>query len=202
MSYSLILSALVLLAAPPQEPVVGVGSPAPGFTLRDDRGITRSLADFRGKFVVLEWHEKGCPYVAKHYRSGHMQKLQQDWMRRGVVWLLLSSSAEGSHSYLTPDESRAYLGELKATPTAMLLDTDGRAGRLYGSLTALHMVVIDPAGKVAYNGAIDDKPTTQAADLTTAKNYVEQALSEVTAGRPVSVPATVPYGCSIHYASK
>ena len=184
-----------------QNAAVRIGEMSPGFTVKDDRQVPRSLADFRGKFVVLEWHEKGCPYVTKHYRSGSMQRLQRQWTDQGVAWLMITSSAEGSHSYLTPEESRAYLVDLKAAPTAHLLDVDGKVGRQYGVLTALHMVVIDPAGKVVYNGAIDDKPTTRAEDLTSATNYVQQALTNASARRPASPATTQAYGCSIHYSA-
>ena len=176
------------------------GAAAPDFSVADDHGTKRSLSDFRGKFVVLEWHEKGCPYVTKHYRTGHMQRLQREWMDRGVAWLLLASSAEGFHSYLTPEESRSYLAELKATPTAMLLDTAGTVSRLYRVTTALHMVIVDPTGRVVYNGGIDNKPTTQVADLAVATNYVSKALTEALAGKPISTTTSEPYGCPIHYA--
>ena len=180
---------------------IAVGSAAPSFTSIDDRGVSRSLADFKGRWVVLEWHEKGCPYLTKHYKSGRMQRLQREWMDRRVAWLLITSSAEGAHSYLTSDESRKYLAELNASPTAHLLDVTGTVGRQYGVLTALHMVVIDPAGRVVYAGAIDDKPTTRMEDLATASNYVERALTEARAGRAVKPAHTEPYGCSIHYAA-
>jgi peroxiredoxin len=196
-----LLITLLAVQASAQTPAVRVGAPAPGFTVTDDHGVKRSLSDFRGKFIVLEWHEKGCPYVTKHYRTGHMQRLQSKWIDRGVTWLLLTSSAKGFHSYLTPEESRAYLSELKATPTAMLLDTPGVVSRLYGVTTALHMVIVDPSGRVVYNGAIDDKPTTQFSDLSVAKNYVDQALTEALAARTVSTPTSEPYGCPIHYAT-
>ena len=120
---------------------------------------------------------------------------------QGVTWLMVTSSAEGNHSYLTPDESRGYLAEVKAAPTAHLLDVDGKIGRQYGVLTALHMVVIDPTGKVVYNGAIDDKPTTRVEDLTGATNYVQRALTEARAGRPVTPATTEPYGCAVHYSA-
>ena len=148
---TLLLVLVWLLASPQRAPIVPVGSVAPAFTVNDDRGSARSLADFKGKWIVLEWHEKGCPYVTKHYRSGHMQRLQKEWTDQGVTWLMVTSSAEGNHSYLTPDESRTYLADVKAAPTAHLLDVDGRIGRQYGVLTALHMVVIDPTGRVVYN---------------------------------------------------
>jgi peroxiredoxin len=179
---------------------VPTGTSAPAFQVADDTGALRSLADYRGKYVVLEWHEKGCPYVSKHYRGGSMQARQQEWMDRGVVWLLVNSSAAGFHSSLTPEESRAYRAEIQAAPTAMLLDTQGVVGRAYGVTTALHMVIIDPAGKVAYNGAIDDQPQTEAASLKNAKNYVDAALTETLAGKPIATTTSVPYGCEVHYA--
>ena len=195
-AFASLLTSAVLAAQIP----VRTGADAPGFTVGDDRGTKRSLSDFRGKYVVLEWHEKGCPYVTKHYRTGHMQRLQREWMDRGVEWLLLTSSAEGFHSYLTPEESRGYMAQLKATPTAMLLDTPGTVSRLYGVTTALHMVIIDPDGKVVYNGGIDNKPTTQVADLAVATNYVSKALTEALAGKPISTTTSEPYGCPIHHA--
>jgi peroxiredoxin len=190
---------LLLLLIPTQRgPVVPVGSIAPAFSIPDDRGTARSLADFKGKYVVLEWHEKGCPYVTKHYKTGHMQALHKAWMDRGVAWLLINSSAEGFHSYLTPEESRAYAATLKAHPP-MLLDTTGKVGKAYGVTTALHMVIIDPTGKVVYNGAIDDQPKSEAGSLVGAKNYVDAALTALLAGKPVATASSVPYGCEVHY---
>jgi len=197
---SLLAFSLLLLDQRAPVPLVGIGAVAPGFTVLDDHNAPRSLADYRGKFVVLEWHEKGCPYVAKHYKTGHMQALQKAWMDRGVAWLLINSSAEGAHSYLTPEESRAYAASLKAQP-AMLLDTTGRVGKAYGVTTALHMVVVDPAGKVVYNGAIDDQPKTEPSSLNGATNYVDRALTALFANQPVSPATTTPYGCEVHYAS-
>jgi peroxiredoxin len=190
---------LSLLLAPQRTPVVPVGSLAPAFSVADDRGGTRSLAEFQGKYVVLEWHEKGCPYVSKHYKGGAMQKRQAEWMARGVVWLLINSSAEGFHSYLTPEDSRAYAASLKAQPP-MLLDTSGKVGKAYGVTTALHMVIIDPSGKVAYNGAIDDQPKPEASSLVGAQNYVDAALTALLAGKTVATPTSIPYGCEVHYA--
>ena len=176
-----------------------VGAPAPSFEVADDTGRVRRLAEFSGKTVVLEWHEKGCPYVTKHYRSQQMQALQRKWTGQGVVWLMITSSAEGFHSYLTPEASRAYLQQLGAHPTAHLLDTSGRMGQRYVVTTALHMVIVDPAGLVRYSGAIDDQPKTEASSLAGARNHVDAALSELAAGRAVSLPSTIPYGCEVHY---
>ena len=179
---------------------VAVGDQAPAFTASDDQGRQVSLAQFRGKYVVLEWHEKGCPYVAKHYRGGHLQALQKEWTDRGVAWLLINSSTEGTHSYLTAEESRGYFARLKTAHTAAILDPAGAIGRRYGAATALLMVIIDPAGKVVYYGAIDDQPKTESSSLDGATNYVRAALTELFAGKPVSTPRTVSYGCEIHYA--
>ena len=195
----MLLSALVAVT-PQRMAQVAVGAVAPAFRVTDDTGAMRSLADYRGKFVVLEWHEKGCPYVTKHYRGGSMQARQKAWMDRGVVWLLVNSSADGFHSSLTPEESRAYRSLLQTTPTAMLLDTQGTVGRTYGVTTALHIVIVAPSGTVIYTGAIDDQPKTEAASLTGAKNYVDAALTEALAGKPIRTPASTPYGCEIHYA--
>lgn len=195
-----LLLLLSLVFSQARSPVVPVGSIAPAFSVTDDRGATRSLAEFKGKYVVLEWHEKGCPYVTKHYKGGAMQQRQAEWMARGVVWLLVNSSAEGFHSYLTAEDSRVYFAGLKTTPTAALLDPSGKVGKLYGVTTALHMMVIDPSGKVAYNGAIDDQPKTEAGSLVGAKNYVQAALAELLAGKPVTKPTSIPYGCEVHYA--
>ena len=131
-----------------------------------------------------------------------MQRLQKTWMNRGVVWLLVNSSTEGTHSYLTPVESRAYTASLKTTPTAMILDHAGTVGRLYGVTTALHMVIVDPTGRVIYNGAIDDQPKTEASSLNGAVNFVDMALTDAHAGRPLRTATTVPYGCEVHYASR
>ena len=130
-----LVTVLSLAIGTQRGPLLPIGSAAPAFTSNDDRGGSRSLASYRGKFVVLEWHAKGCPYVAKHYKAGHMQQLQKTWMDRGVVWLLINSSTEGAHRYLTPAESRDYLTSVKAAPTAMLLDTAGKVGRLDVSCT-------------------------------------------------------------------
>jgi hypothetical protein len=196
------LATLVVMAvmARTQTPAaIQIGAAAPPFTATDDHGRHVSLSQFRGKYVVLEWHEKGCPYVSKHYRPGNAQALQKEWTDRGIVWLLINSSAEGFHSYVTPEQSRDYFAELKTNATASILDPTGAVGRLYGATTALLMVIIDPAGKVVYYGAIDDQPKTEIASLSGAKNYVRDALTELFTGKPVSTPRTVSYGCEIHY---
>lgn len=179
--------------------VAKVGSPAPAFTATDLNGKSRSLAELKGKYVVLEWHNQSCPFVKKHYESGNMQKLQKELTGKGAVWLTIISSAPGKQGFVTPDEEKAYLAEQKAAPTEVLFDPEGTVGKAYGAKTTPHMYIINPQGKLVYNGAIDDKPSTDPADIPGAKNYVAQALTEAMAGKPVSQPATTPYGCSVKY---
>ena len=178
-----------------------VGEPAPAFSGTDTKGKAHTLADYKGKWVVLEWHNQGCPYVKKHYGGGNMQALQKEWTGKGVVWFTVISSAPGTQGYVTAQQADAYVQEQKAVPTAVLLDPTGVIGHAYDAKTTPHMFVIDPKGQLVYNGAIDDKPTPDLADLATAKSYLSAALTEAMAGKPVSVPATRPYGCSVKYAT-
>lgn len=176
-----------------------VGRPAPAFTLTDSNGNSHSLADYQGKHVVLEWINHGCPFVQKHYDSGNMQRLQKKYVEKDVVWLSIASSAEGKQGNLTPAEWNAVEKEKGAAPTALLIDADGKVGRLYGARTTPHMFVIDASGTLVYAGAIDDKPSTKQADIATAKNFVAAALDESMLGRPVTVASEEPYGCSVKY---
>jgi peroxiredoxin len=177
-----------------------VGAKAPDFTATDSNGVEHSLSEYAGKYAVLEWHNNGCPYVRKQYHSGNMQKLQKEWTGRGVVWLTVISSAPGRQGYVTADEENAYVKRMHAAPTAVLLDPTGRLGHLYDAKTSPHMFIIDPSGTLIYNGAIDDQPTPDPASVAGATNYVSQALAEAMAGKPVSVPTSRPYGCSVKYA--
>jgi peroxiredoxin len=199
--WSVVVVVGLALAASGLVAAATVGEPAPLFTGTDNHGQTVKLADYKGKFVVLEWHNNGCPYVQKHYNSGNMQRLQQEWTSKGVVWLTIISSAPGAQGYVTPEQSVAYVRDKKAAPTAVLLDPDGTIGHMYAAKTSPQMVVIDPKGTLIYDGAIDDKPTTDLADVTTATNYVSSALTEAMAGKPVTTPTSRPYGCSVKYAS-
>jgi peroxiredoxin len=192
--------ALALLIAPIMVSALRVGEPAPDFSVTASNGKTYRLSDSRGKFVVLEWHNNGCPYTRKHYESGNMQRLQKEWTAKGVVWFTVISSAPGTQGYVTPDQENAYLAKMGATPTAALLDPNGEVGHLYDAKTTPHMIIINPQGMVIYDGAIDDHATSDASDIPTSKNYVSLALGEALAGRPVSDPATRPYGCSVKYA--
>jgi peroxiredoxin len=176
-----------------------VGEPAPSFSVPDIAGKTARLGDYAGRIVVLEWTNDGCPFVGKHYDSGNMQALQQKYTSAGVVWLTIASSAPGEQGYVTPSAAKADLAHWRAAPTDFLLDPNGIVGRLYDARATPHMVVIDRAGRVAYMGAIDDKPSTGLADVKTAHNYVAAALDAVATGQPVTIPSTRAYGCSIKY---
>lgn len=177
-----------------------VGDTAPDFTATDSRGQTHKLSEFKGKFVVLEWTNNGCPYTVKHYSSGNMQALQKQWTAKGVVWLTVLSSAQGEQGYMTAAQENAYIGKVHADPTAALLDPSGAIGHEYGAKTTPHMFVIDPSGKLIYDGAIDDHPTTDVSDIPASKNYVSAALTEAMAGQAVATSYTRPYGCSVKYS--
>lgn len=177
-----------------------VGEAAPDFAASDSHGATQQLSAYKGKFVVLEWHNQGCPYTRKHYESGNMQRLQKQWTQKGVVWLTVVSSSPGAQGYVTPAEENEYIKKTGSAPTAALLDPQGTVGHLYGARTTPHMFIIDPYGKLVYNGAIDDRPTTEQADIAGAKNYVSEALQAAMAGRQPPNPTTRPYGCSVKYA--
>ena len=189
-----LLPALPALAAP------AIGQPAPAFSTTDADGRTRSLADFKGKTVVLEWTNDGCPYVKKHYNSGSMQRLQKSASADGVVWLTVVSSAPGAQGYLTPQAAKGWKAEHGAGSTALLLDPSGKVGKAYDARTTPHMYVVDKTGKLVYMGGIDDKPVTDPASLKGATNYVAAALADLKAGRPVATPVTKSYGCSVKYA--
>jgi peroxiredoxin len=176
-----------------------VGDRAPDFTATDSNGRVHKLSEYQDKFVVLEWTNRGCPYTQKHYSSGNMQRLQREWTSRGVTWLTVISSAPGKQGYVKAAEENAYVKQVNAAPTAVLLDPTGVLGRLYDAKTTPHMFIIDPKGILIYNGAIDDRPTTDLADVNGARNYLSLALEEATSGKPVSIPTTRPYGCSVKY---
>jgi peroxiredoxin len=184
-------SAAAIANAPP-------GSPAPGFTVTDLTGKPVNLADYKGKTVVLEWHNFGCPFVQKHYRSGNMQALQKKYAN-DVVWLAVSSTSRTASDYYEPAAISAQLKSFDARPADFLMDEPGAVGRAYGAKTTPHMFIIDAKGNVVYNGAIDDRRSTDVADVKIAKNYVAAALDEIKAGKPVSTPSTTPYGCNVHY---
>lgn len=176
-----------------------VGQAAPDFSLTDTHGQAHTLSAQRGKFVVLEWTNYECPFVRKHYGSGNMQKLQKQYAGRGVVWFSVNSSVPGKQGNFTSEKWNELIGEMGAAPAAVLLDPDGEAGKLYGAQTTPHMFVVNPDGVLIYQGAIDDIPGTDPSDIPKAKNFVQAALDEAMAGKPVSVPAAKSYGCSVKY---
>ena len=179
-----------------------IGKPAPAFTGTDSKGVVHNLADFKGKTVVLEWHNDQCPYVKKHYEGGHMQGLQKAAVTDGVVWLTVNSGAEGKQGFLSPDDTNKLIAEQKSAETARILDTDGTIGKAYSAKTTPHMFVIDKDGTLAYMGAIDDRPTSNKADIEGAKNYVTAALQALKDGKPVETAQTQPYGCGVKYGDK
>jgi AhpC/TSA family len=178
-----------------------IGAAAPAFTLTDSNGRNLSLADFKGKTVVLEWTSHECPYVGKHYRGNNMQALQRKWTGQGVVWLSVISSAPGQPGYVSAQQANKLTADRGASPTAVLLDPTGKVGRAYGARTTPHMYVINGEGALVYMGGIDNQPTARLEDLKSARNFVDEALSEISQGKPVSVTASRAYGCSIKYAS-
>jgi peroxiredoxin len=175
------------------------GAPAPGFTINDTSGQPVSLADYRGKYVVLEWTNPECPFVQKHYDSKNMQGLQKEWSDKGVVWLAINSTNAKHAEFKTGAEMAGWMRAQGGAPKATLLDSSSATGRAYAARTTPQMVIVDPAGKVVYNGAIDDKRSANPADVKGAHNYVRAALGEALAGKPVTTASTSPYGCSVKY---
>lgn len=178
-----------------------VDAPAPSFTAMDTQGKPVSLADYKGKTVVIEWTNDECPFVRKHYGSHAMQDLQAKWTGRGIVWLSVISSAPGEQGFATADKAEKLTAERGAKPTSVLLDPKGDLGRVYDAKTTPEMFVVKPDGTLAFMGGIDDKPSTNQADLKGARNFVDAALTELAEGKPVSVKTAKPYGCSVKYSS-
>jgi len=198
MRFATLVSAASLLISSSVFAAPKVGTPAPDFTATDSRGQTVKLSDYQGKFVVLEWTNDGCPFVQKHYQ-GNMQSLQKDATAKGAVWLSVISSKPGSQGYVSGSEADAIVKKHGAAPSAVLLDPDGKVGRLYDAKTTPHMFIVDPKGTLVYAGGIDSIPSADVEDIAKAKPYVKTALAEAMAGKPVSEPVTKPYGCSIKY---
>jgi peroxiredoxin len=196
-TFTAALLSLVPVAAVAQS--ARVNAPAPAFSATDSHDQSHSLDQYKGKYVVLEWHNQGCPFTRKHYESGNMQALQKEWTGKGVVWLTVISSAPGKEGYVTPTQENDYLAKMHAAPTAALLDPEGKVGRLYNAKTTPDMFIIDPQGKLIYSGAIDNRPTADADDIHGADNYVSDALSAAMAGKPIVNPYTRAYGCSVKY---
>jgi peroxiredoxin len=180
---------------------VRVGAPAPAFTAVDSNGKSHNLSDFKGKTVVLEWTNHECPFVRKHYDSNNMQALQKEKTGKGVVWLSVISSAPGQQGNVTPQKANELTKSRNASPTAVLIDADGKVGKLYQARTTPHMYVIDKNGALQYTGAIDDNSSKNPQDAKTANNYVRAAVDSVLKGEAVKTSTTQPYGCSVKYAA-
>lgn len=195
------LMALVLILSSNIESQADVtsGQPAPNFTLSDTNGKNHSLSDFQGKFVVLEWTNHDCPFVRKHYDSQNMQNLQKAYTEKGAIWLTVNSSASGKQGNFPAQTWNELTKSKGASPTAVLLDVDGKVGKMYGAQTTPHMYVVDPKGTLVYQGAIDSAPSTDSDDIPKSKNYVQTALDESMNGKSVSTPSTKAYGCSVKY---
>jgi len=193
------LAAYVVATQQTQLASLKVGEAAPNFTLTDSEGKSQELSAYKGKFVVLEWTNKDCPYVKKHYESGSMQATQKEAKEMGAVWLSIISSAPGKEGYMDAADINAYRKDHKVAAKATLLDSNGKVGRLYGARTTPQIVIVNPEGNVIYEGAIDDQPSPDPDTLKGAKNYVLSALKEAMAGKPVTTPVSRPYGCGVKY---
>jgi peroxiredoxin len=196
----MLLAAAAAMIAGSAQAAPAIGQPAPAFSAVDAKGKTRSLAEFRGRTVVLEWTNNGCPYVKRNYATGAMQAAQRKAAAQGAVWLTVASSPPGAQGHVTAAEAKAWGAKMKAAWSAILLDPQGRVARAYEAKTTPHMFVIDPMGRVAYMGAIDDKPTSKAEEARGARNHVLAALADLRAGRAVAEPVTRPYGCFVKYS--
>jgi peroxiredoxin len=194
MSSALIFSSATALAAPT------IGKPAPDATLRDSTGAVHQISDLHGMTVVLEWTNHDCPFVKKHYESDNMQSLQRKAAENEVVWLTIISSAPGKQGHVTPEQANALTASRNAAPSAVILDEDGSAGKLYDAKTTPHMYVINPAGALVYAGGIDSIPSADTADIAKAVPHLELAMVATAAGKDVPVATSRPYGCSIKYA--
>jgi AhpC/TSA family len=197
-AFVVVLAAALTLAAGMAE-AARVGEKAPDFTATDTNGQTHKLSEYAGKYVVLEWTNRECPYTRKHYSTGNMQTLQREWTNKGVIWLTVQSSAPGEQGYITAPQENSYLKQVNASPTAVLLDPAGSLGHLYDAKTTPDMYVINPQGVLIYQGAIDNRASADPEDVKNAENYVSLALTQAMAGKSLSTPTSRPYGCSVKY---
>lgn len=191
--------AVFALAGASAANAASVGQPAPDFSLSDLNGKAVKLADFKGRHVVLEWHNPACPFVVKHYDSGNMQSLQNKYDAKDTVWLSINSTNPSHQDYMAADKLKGYIADKKAAPDNYMIDADGKVGQAYNAKTTPHMYIINPAGMLVYAGAIDDKRGSKQEETKTAKNFVVAALDQSRAGKPVATASTTPYGCSVKY---
>lgn len=189
----------IVIAAGAAWAAVDIGKKAPDFSLPNTQGKTVTLSQYKGKYVVLEWTNPDCPIVHKHYDSGNMQKLQKEFTKKGVVWLSIDSSAPGEQGNYPPAQLEQIMKTRGAASTEILLDPSGTVGHLYDAKTTPDMYIIDPAGNLIYDGAIDSIPSANQGDIPKATNYVQAALDQALAGKPVTTPVSRPYGCAVHY---
>lgn len=198
---SLVLGGAAVSLLPAAAAAAGpdIGQPAPAFTAVDSTGKTWSLADLRGKVVVIETTNHDCPYVRKHYNAGNMQAQQREAAARGVIWLTSASSATGEQGYVTAQQANDLTRSRNAAPAAVLLDPQSKVARAFGATVTPHMYIVDARGTLVYKGGIDSIPSADVADVPKATQCVRVALDEVLAGKPVSNPSTRPYGCSMKY---
>ena len=197
---SLVIGAGILMVSRVSQATPSVGALAPDFKGTDSNGKTQTLSDYRDSIVVLEWTNHDCPFVRKHYDSNNMQGLQKDATAQKVVWLSIISSAPGQQGYVTAKEANDLTEKRKAFPSAVILDPEGKIGRLYDARTTPHMYVIDKEGKLAYMGSIDDIKSNKIADVAKANNYVRPAIAAVQAGKNPKISSATPYGCSVKYS--
>jgi peroxiredoxin len=197
-SGALVLAPLAAHFTAHAQATAAVGQAAPDFTAVDTAGKSHKLSDYKGKLVVLEWTNPGCPFVRKHY-SGNMQGLQKEFTGKGVVWLAINSTEVASGDYLAPAKLAGWMAEKQGQPTATLMDESGKVGQLYGAKTTPHMYIISPQGQLVYAGGIDSIPSARLDDIKTATNYVRQGLTEALGGKPLSVGSSRAYGCSVKY---
>lgn len=195
----IVLSLAMIVAASAVFAQVNNGEPAPEFTLTDTKGVSHNLSDFRGKYVVLEWVNHGCPFVVKFYSAGKMQEFQKAAAEDDVVWLSICSSAEGKQGYMSNAEWNAKIEDTGTASAAVLIDAEGTVGKQYGAKVTPHLFVIDPAGTLIYQGAIDSIRSTDSADIEKAENYVMAALAQHKAGEEIANPQTQAYGCGVKY---
>ncbi|MDT3738534.1 MAG: thioredoxin family protein [Candidatus Kapabacteria bacterium] len=198
--FGLLLLAVTFLSAATQPAKEsGIGSEVPDFSLKDVNGKIHNLIDYKGKYVVLEWTNFDCPFVKKHYGSGNMKKLQKEFTEQGVIWLSICSSAPGKQGNFDAAEIKKRISDSKANMSEYLIDEEGMVGKLFGARTTPHLFIINPDGKLIYQGGIDDTKSTNQADIPNSKNFVKAALDESLSGKPVTISTTQPYGCPVKY---